>query len=1155
MAISLTPQQQNAVDANGKVLVSAAAGSGKTAVLVERVMRRFCDQNEPLMADRALIVTFTNAAATELKIKIESKLQQMLLENPNDFLLRRQSMLIKSAKICTIDSFCISLVKEYFNLLDISSDFKTTDATELSKDYEEILENLFKEKHNSSDEHFMYLLDTLQSGYDDYYLKEIVYSIYNKSCSMPYQSKWLDSLVFQYKEAAIDFDNSQWANLIFESLKRDAEKAFLEATNLKSEAVNDDKFFEKYEVQLSTRVNFANTILESLCKRDWDGVYTALKSYSSDSLRKNSTKNSVISDAIATSKNAENNLVKVLNDSFEFDRKTVIKSLQIFATIIEYVSELVKEYINRIYENSLQKNVFTFDQIEHMALKLLTENGDIVTENFNLNYDAILVDEYQDTNNLQDEIFNILSAQKGELFMVGDVKQSIYGFRNANPDNFLNRKDTYPDYSKTSKNSKVLLSGNFRSRKGVCDFVNYLFSAYMTKSDADMDYSEEEALTPLGSYPENSEPEVEVYLTEPNEEQNNSSAEANLIADYIEATLKKEPFLRAEDGGLRKAELNDFCILMRSPKNKIKHYVEVFKNRGIPVSTPSQKFSEASEIIGAMSLLKAINNFNDSLSLASLLKTPVFNFNEEEIAIMRIQNKYVPLYLNLKSSAENGNQKAEKAYNFLNYASRLSATLPVHKLLNRLFSESGFVEIYSSLNGGEMRKANLRLLVEKAEAYDYADNGIAEFVKFIESDSNTALSANIITSDKSVQIMSVHNSKGLQFPICIICGLNSKFNLSDLNNKVIIDDKLGIAFNYNDLKLGSTIAPISKVAIKKGSINKTYKEELRLLYVALTRACEKLVLVSSVNKIESFLEKVTEIAGLNAKNTLPFNKNALFNSSSYAEWIFSALICHKNGNHLKRGEKYIPIVNNNCKFNVSLYELKEASNVNEKSETTLNDEFKYDLKFEYEYPHKRLNVVPAKTSVTDILGSSSSAQLVFSGKPKFMYEGGYTSADVGTATHKFMEYCDYATATIDIDAEINRLYEWQYITLEESEIIDKESVKAFFESEIYLLSLKAKNTYKEYRFLTKVNANEIIEDITDDNEFSVVQGVADCIIENENDIIIIDFKTDKIKDENVLKSRYTKQLNLYANALGGIFNKPVSKKIIYSFHLRKYIEL
>ena len=1155
MAFELTREQQNAVDANGKVLVSAAAGSGKTAVLVERVMRRFCNEESPLMADRALIVTFTNAAAAELKIKIESKLQQMVAENPHNFLLRRQSMLIKSAKICTIDSFCISLVKEYFNLLDIFTDFKTTDASELNEDYTEILEDIFKEKHNSYNEHFQYLLNALQTGYDDYYLKQIVSEIYDKSCSMPYQFKWLDGLVEQYIETATNFEKSKWVETICDSLLYHANFAYNEAINLKSEALADDNFFNKYEAQISARVNFAKSIVDALRLRNWDAVYNELKSHNSDTLKKNNTKDAMISAAIVNSKNAENNLIKKLKESFLYDKKTALKSTQDFSVIIQYISEIVKEYIERIYENSVQKNVFTFDQIEHMALKLLTENTDIVTENFNQNYDSILVDEYQDTNNLQDEIFNILSAKKGELFMVGDVKQSIYGFRNANPDNFLTRKDTYPDYSPGSKNSKILLSGNFRSRKGVCDFANYLFSAYMTKSDADMDYTEDEALIPLGEYPENNESAVEIYLTEPQEGQNNPSAEANLIADYIEATLQKEPFLRADNGALRKAEIDDFCILMRSPKNKIKHYVEVFKSRGIPVSTPSQKFSEASEIIAAMSLLKAIDNFNDCLSLAALLKTPIFNFDENEIAEIRVKNKYIPLYLNLKNAATEGNKKAEYAYNFLLKASRLSATLPVHKLLSKLFAECGFIEIYSSLTGGEMRKANLRLLIEKADAYNYADKGISDFVKFIESDSNTSLSANIITSDKSVQIMSVHNSKGLQFPICIVCGLNSEFNLRDSSNKIIGDDNLGIAFDYNDCEIGSVITPISKIAIKRATINKTYKEELRLLYVALTRACEKLVLVSSVNKVDTFLEKVSEIAKVNSSGTLPFNKNALYNCSSYAQWIFSAIICHKNGNHLKRGEQYVPIVNNDCYFTVKLYDNAESQNLSNRIDVSISEFCEKDFDFNYNYPYKQLNTVPAKTSVTDILGSSTSAELVFSEKPKFMFESGYTSIEKGTATHKFMEYCDYGTASISIDDEINRLYEWQYISLDEAEIIDKESVKAFFESYVYSTILKAKCIHKEYRFLTKVKAKEISSDITDDSEYSIVQGVADCIIENDNDIIIVDFKTDKIKDEDILKTRYKKQLDLYSNALQEIFNKPVSKKILYSFYLKKCIEI
>ncbi len=1155
MALKLTKPQQDAVNANGNVLVSAAAGSGKTAVLVERVMQRFCDEKNPLMANRALIVTFTNAAAAELKLKIETKLKALLNDNPNNHLLLRQNILIKSAKICTIDSFCIFVVKEYFNLINISSDFKTTDISEVYEDYNEILNNLIKAKHNENSTQFNELLELLQNGYDDSFLKQVVMSLYNKSCSMPYQENWLDEIANLYKDSAEDLKKSKWVACICDSAIKDAQDAYYLSKKLYDEASAENSFFEKYSSALMERINFAKNVLEALKYRNWQLVYELANNHVSDSIRKNATKNQIVSNLISASKDAQKDLIKTLCDAFQYGEETAIKSLNKAGKCVKLAVEITKEYLNAIKEYSHKNNVYTFDQIEHLALKLFTEHSEIVYDDFALNFDAILVDEYQDTNNLQDEIFNILSRKNGQLFMVGDVKQSIYGFRNANPDNFLKRKELYPDYLPDSDNSKVLLSGNFRSRADICKFVNYIFKGYMTKADADMDYSAEEELIPLGDYPDNNENAVESYIVVSAECENNAVAEANFIADYIERTLKKEAFLKDENGGLRKAGFNDFCVIMRSPKNKIKDYVSVFKQRGIPVSTPAQKFSESTEIIDALSMLKSINNFNDNLSIAALLKSPIFRFNENELASVRVNDKNVPLYINLKNAAKNGNEKAEYAYYFLNRASKLSAIVPLDKLLNKLFSELGFMEIYSCLQNGEMRKANLRLLVEKAAAFNSSDSGIDEFIRYIESDKNKALSANIVSSTESVKIMSVHNSKGLQFPICIICDLGTKFNLTDAQSKIVCDDNYGVAFDYFDSEYGSVITPISKTAIKKATILRTYKEELRLLYVALTRACEKLVLVSSSKNVDSYLEKLSEISYYNSSGLLPFNKNSIYRGNSYAEWIFSAIICNSNAKQLRRGSWDIKEINYDTKFTAEIYYPK-AERID-----TVNDEIKdvnidFGDKFLYKYPYECLDSIPAKTSVTDILGATKANALTFKTLPGFMSESGFTSAEKGTATHKFMQFCDYDAAAIDIESEISRLYEWQYISTSEAEVIDKQSVKAFFDSYVYGMIQKAVRIHKEYRFLTKIAVSEINSKINGfDNEFSVVQGVADCVIENENDIVIVDYKTDKTDDAAKLIARYSKQLSLYAQALEKIFNKPVSSKIIYSFYLKKCIEL
>ena len=1159
MSVKFTDSQLKAINANGTVLVAAAAGSGKTAVLVERIIRRFCDETSPLMADRALIVTFTNAAADELKSKIETKLKEKLSENPDSDLLKRQNMAFKRATISTIDSFCIAILRENFNLLNISRDFKINDSTNIEAEIDLMLDKFIFDKFTSKNETLLEVASALKSGFDDWYLKKVIKTIYKKSRAMPYPQNWLDEIYNQNTKSSENFNDSDWAKFTFEKLTILVNKALKSNKNLKEIALSGTLLNEKYLPLIENRLEFLECLKSACAEHNWNECVETYSNFNYAPLRSNYSKDPYVSNLISESNTAIKSSIEFLEKNLSSKLEDIEYILSAFNSVLSGIIELIKEFDDYVYEISIQNNTFTFDQIEHLTLKLFSGEENSAIENFNSMFDAILVDEYQDTSNLQDELFSLLSKQKKELFMVGDVKQSIYGFRNANPDNFLKKKELFPLYNGTENPCKVLLTGNFRSRKGICDFINYVFSAYMTKSDADMDYNEEEALVPLGNFAENNESsDVEIKLLENDSCFSTNEYEANYVADYILDTLKKDAFIDDGSHGLRKAEFKDFALLMRSPGSRLNTFVEVFRNRGIPVNCPTESFKDSVEIKVALAFLRALNNVNDDISFLTVLKSPLYNFSDEEIADIVSQDRYTSLYYNLKSVSDS----IPKAHCFVSQFEKFrtySVIYPLNKLLNLIYSETFMIEIYSSMENGEIKQANLRVLLDIASKFTVeSGKGIKEMISYIESDSSNTLAVNISNSNNAVQITSIHKSKGLQYPICILCSAQTRFNLLDTSSQVVCDDNLGASFTYYDKRFNSQLTPISSRFISDGMKSKLYKEELRLLYVALTRAKDKLVVVSTVKDIESYLGKMTSYSIEGSSNGIPFKEGTLSSGNSYSDWIISAALYHRDGVAFRRGDVDYNCSHYDCNFNFSI-EAPDLTNISVANITETQNKVNItDLSAleKFTYSFDGINSVPAKTSVTDILKRETSAELIFKSRPSFMSADGLTGAEKGTATHKFMEYCNFEAAVNNLEEEIERLYEWEYISEKEAEAIDRESVGMFFKSYAFGLILKAKEVYREYRFITDIPVYELNEEIENaSDEFSVVQGVADCVIVNEDSIVIIDYKTDSSTDEGYYKKEYSRQLQLYSKALSQIFKKPVKKCILYSFKMQNCIEI
>ena len=1158
MGIQFTNAQLDAIRADGTVLVAAAAGSGKTAVLVERIIRRFCNKEQPLLADRALIVTFTNAAAAELKLKIESRLRALLNDDPDNELLRRQNLLIKNAAICTIDAFCISMLREHFNALSIPRDFKIADTNSVYNDREKLLDNLFLKYFAEKDEVFLRALDAVRFGYDESYLKSLVLSFYDKSCAMPYQKKWLSDILKNYQDICSDFDGSDFVKALYKSFSLPLDRAADLNDRFNEFKELDPSFFEKHAEKLKKRAALLNELKHFSEKGDWDGLREAALSMETGDLRKNYSKEPPLSMQIVAANKAYKDLKERLLNTLAQSRKRTLSEIENFTAVLADVLALTNRYADAIFDAALENGEFTFDQIEHLTLQLFSEDRGDILKAFDEQFDAILVDEYQDTSNLQDELFRLLSARKGALFMVGDVKQSIYGFRNANPDNFLNKKDRYTLFKENESPAKVLLTGNFRSRDGICRFINYIFEALMTKANADMDYNAEEALVPMKEFPDNRLPAVEVqYLNCPQDE-NRYRYEADYLADYILKLKNAEPFIDDGNGSLRRANYRDIVLLMRSPKTCAKYFVKAFREKGIPVSMPAESFGNSEEITAAVALIKVLCDLGDSISLLTLMRARPFHFTDSEIAEIRMNSRGVSLYANLTSNKDKS-EKVGKFLRFLKRATTLAVTLPADELLTTLFDEASFFDIYSATQNGALKKANLHLFIEYAAGYSQTGSrSLKDFVRYIESDKNNNLAANVVKATDSVQIMTIHNSKGLQFPVTILCGLSAQFNKRDSSQKFICDDKDFAAFDYYDKNLGSLLKPPTKLYISEKIKNRLYKEELRLLYVAMTRAEDHLTAVITQKNLEKYLEGLTETARTAFQEELPLNLPSLAFGKSYADWLTAALMCHRDGIGLRRGEEDFKCNHYDCSFAVSYEAPSEADGCEVADEERIEpipDRALTDV-FQYQYELKDICHVPAKISVTDLLKSGKSAELAFKARPGFLSKTGLTPAERGTATHRFMQYCDYGTAANNVDSEVQRLLEWQYITEAEANAIDRESVASFFKSHVYMHMLKAESIYKEYQFLFKLPLEEIGQKLQSaKGEYTLIQGVADCVAEFEDSLLLLDFKTDKADSGEKLKQEYKRQIDLYTMALEEIFNKPVKNRYLYSFYLKQCIEL
>ena len=1166
MPFEPTSEQRKAINTDGNILVSAAAGSGKTAVLVERVIKKLCDKENCISADRLLIVTYTNAAAAEMRSRIEARLDKEIENNREDTTLLLQKSKLCSAKICTIDSFCIDLVRENFEKLDIEPDFKISDGNSLSVTDRKVLEKIFVRYLEENNPDFRLLLDILGCQYNEQNFFDIVNGMFLYSRQLPLPKEWFKALSDNYKK----FDSQNvFANYCFETADKAINQAFLTVKNARELLSFNEEYFALYYPSFSETMDLLMKLADVAKKREWDLFYSAAKEFSFKKLPQNRKleKNEQIEIVKEIYGKANEKLRKLLNRLFgETEQEIDLEFKKVYNSML-ILTDILTEYEESLFNAYKQANTFTFHNTEHLALKLLCDEKDsalvpsVYAEEYLSRFDEVLVDEYQDTNDLQDRLFYILSSYEKKLFVVGDVKQSIYGFRGTNPINFLNKKKRYfpIDEAQDDAPKKIILGNNFRCKKTVCDFVNFFFGLFMNDETGEIVYDKEEELVCTAKFPEFFSDDVRLDIIEKEETSLQSAElEAVHIADYIEKTMKSGNIIREDDNTLRPAKYSDFALLMRSVKSSAQFFAEELKRRGIPVTYVSEEFCETTEISTFLSLLKVIDNPKSDIELLCTMMSPIFMFSPEEMAEIRIGEGYKDLYSSVVKASINGDTKVQAFLKRLELYRLMAVTNLLPSLISRLLADTDYLDIVSSLSDGEKRRNNLLLLIKYAENYvaEYGNN-LSGFVNFILKQSNIK-GATGSGGDDAVRIMTIHGSKGLQFPICIIACCEKEFNDQESKEKVLYSTDFGLGFNYYSESERKLLKLLPHRVILDNVRRKRATEELRLLYVAMTRTQDRLLFVTTVKGLETKLEKFKKSL-VSSDSKISFE--TFSGLKSYSDWLLTALLLHPAGKDFRKAGHSLILSETDSKLAVNvindkelIYSIKTKQSKKPEADTNLKERIIENIN--YTYPYEELLNVESKASVSQLANSAESQKYSFKSRPQFMCKEGMTASKRGTAMHKCLQFFDFSKCD-KIDEELERLYEWKYITESEYRCIDRDRLALFFESNIFLRIKKASLVKREMRFLTEMSAKRIAPQL--DERFNdvniIVQGAVDvCFIEND-EIVILDFKTDRIDNPEVLVSTYGEQLNIYALACEKIFKKPVKEKIIYSFYLGREVKI
>lgn len=1159
----LTEEQKSAVTAKGgRLLVNASAGSGKTFVLSSRVVYSVTRDNSPNSIDKILVVTFTRAAAKEMKSRITELLKKVSLKIPNDPEITKQLLLLGQAKITTIDSFCIDFVKNHFDLTDIAPDFRIADQHEMDLLLEEVLDNIFEKHYEENSEEFQDLSDYFDLK-SDAALKKAILNLYGAMRKEPFPLDWLSKSLQAYTTPYAFLTEVQ--DYILDSLESIREYYRLGQEDSGKNIAVKEHLKEYYQTALAHIDNFVNMARN----RDWNGCKEAAEEFSFGRKPTSRSLDEECKEIISYEeevylKPARERLKKLKSDYLFCTEEEFLIDIKAQLPYLQKLSEITKEFYHEIIDKMRQENCMDFAEVEQIALSLLfenTEDGLRRTElgrEFSNELDEIFVDEFQDVNPLQDMLFSALSKDETNLFLVGDRKQSIYRFRQADPSLFAKKQSQSVPYNSGSYPAFITLVENFRSRKEVIDTVNSFFSKMMISPSGEAIYGENEKLKNGMPYPKASNRETEIHLITHREDQSDLEKEASYIAKTIFKMCEEGYLVRGEGDKLRPCKPGDFAILLRSGKEKLYVFAQWLNEYGLEGWTESTSgYFSSREVSLMLNLLNVIDNPFQDVPLLSVLLSPVFAFSPDEIANIRASDKKTPLYLSLRKDSS---EKSKSFLKKLDIFRQEAAVMGVEDLIQKIYDETLVLALFGAMESSEQKLANLRLLLHYAKSYEQnSSQGLGGFLRYIEQvqkNKNDFPAANLYgENNDAVKVMTIHKSKGLEFPIVFLAGCSKQFNKQDLHKTLQVNSNYGITAKHSVAKKLTRYATIPYRAACLDEKREMLGEEMRILYVAMTRAKEKLFcILCEPDPLKHLLK-----CEANISESRP-SRFAIERANSFAEWIFIALFSHPKAEKVRvlAGiTKRFENDNDNAPIHFVYEETEDeiqqqiASQKQMRVSKSQIDELKEKLS--YSYPFSYLSDIPVKLSVTQMLEGSRSHEISYSRLRKpILKNQGLTPAQKGTANHLFFQFADFKRAQKDLNEEISRLLKAEFITQKQMEALDLEGISSFLNSPLLSRLMSAKKAEREFSFFYEMPAEKLYPQAK--GEFILLQGIADCVFWEEEGIVLLDYKTDHLDGDQIIK-RYAPQLQIYKTALEATLGEKVKECLVYSIYLRKTLEI
>ena len=1188
MAEKLTNEQQSAVDSRERsLLVSAAAGSGKTKVLVERLFSYV--EREGANLDDFLIITYTRAAASELRGKIAKALNERMERDPGNYHLRQQMLRVYRADIKTVDAFCTSLLRENCHLLGedarghaLRPDFRVLDENEAEVLRGRVLARTLEDFYDHLTSGGTLLADTLGAGRDDSALEDLVLELHAKLQAQPYEDKWLDAQRAFWRAVPEKIEDTPYGKILLNEVGRKARhcKSFLQRAA--QEMCANDALNQKYAPAFLD-ASYQLEALEGKIAQGWDAARGVTIAFP----RLAAVKDSDGGEMKARMKGLWDNCketVKGFAELFAASSDEAVEDLRTMAPAMLALIDLTADFSRRYNEEKRRRNAADFSDQEHEAIRLLVAENDEPTELAALvstRYREIMVDEYQDTNEVQNRIFDAISCKGENLFTVGDVKQSIYRFRLADPRIFLQHYNTWPPLAAADEHesAKLLLSRNFRSRKEVLEATNFVFRNVLSREMGELDYGEDEMLRPGASYAESSVCGAEFHLldlpTQTGEHRVRASeAEAAFVADYIRNMLSsKFPVQDDKTRELRPVREEDIVILMRSPSTRLLDYRRALESRGIRCAADAgEDFFASMEIAVLFSFLQVIDNPRQDVPLIAVLRSPLFGFVPDELAALRSQQRTGDFYDALLLS-EDGHSKAFLAV--LRSLRDSAAHLSVRELLSEIYRKCNVLGIFGAMHRGAERKDNLLAFLELSE--DFARTGrqgLFDFVRTLREQLASGEAAAMQTTHASsgVHIMSIHKSKGLEFPVVILSDLARRFSNIDFQSSVLVHPQLGLGPVCVDARRHIQYPTIARQALERTLRREAKAEELRVLYVAMTRAKEKLVMVHTQANAGG------RVADLMALSDCPVLPEAVDSGKCMGDWIMLPLLQrseagalrafagqNSEGRFFTEETPWTVCVHDGLQFAAPAQQSDAAEEECAPQREDLPADF---AALSYRYPYAEQTAFPAKLTATQLKGRAIDEEISENTtlpprlrnlcKPKFLAgKTALTGTERGTALHLVMQDLDFFCEPNEqsVRAQIEAMRAQRKLTEEQAKAADVHAIVRFLRSDLAARIRKSKQVEREYRFSLLRPVRDFSSLDADDSV--LLQGVVDCFFEEDGELVVVDFKTDHVSraqlDERA--EHYRPQLEVYSMALTRVMGKKVKEKVLYFFSAGEEVRL